>query len=523
MKNGKTYHWCTGPGHQKVSMWVIHELGTCNASTAKHTPGTPQANVTTQSGAPPAWGGKGKNKFKAKLAQALANHNTFGDDTSKLIKEIMDKYEWKLYLWISICRPLLISLILLYWLMYYYPPPPILLYLVRIFNFASTNPHLILLVLFLYWIYPYWPPHPPAINTSNHKSHGLQTYPDASLVLPQLYLVLSAIQLHPHLYWYSTYLLAEKHLSCNYPRYLANYILPMYLCALRAPKYVTGGFQVYQVLLCSFQAHLAQLFSNLGGSTWHLFWHKPRFRPFWCMPLFSMLALNTAMCYAVFIGKVPLKLCRYTHPIIRSNFYRQTSFSVNTVLNSEHLDPHIVDFVLFDNCANRTVSPVKSDFYYLEEFDGDLTGVGKAPIKGIGTLHWQIKSDKGCIIDIIVEDALYCPKMQHKILSVTQWGKQYLSSRKDELPNLTRIVTRPDENYTVLYTNCCQDLCTIVHANDLPKGRCTCPNNITFTMFVHKFQSYNTASQPVHSSPDQASRQKAYAMSHKDMKPEPQL
>ena len=22
-KNGKTYHWCTGPGHQKVSMWVI--------------------------------------------------------------------------------------------------------------------------------------------------------------------------------------------------------------------------------------------------------------------------------------------------------------------------------------------------------------------------------------------------------------------------------------------------------------------------------------------------------------------
>ena len=54
MKNGKTYHWCTGPGHQKVSMWVIHQPGTCNASTTKRTPGTPQANVTTQSGMLPA-------------------------------------------------------------------------------------------------------------------------------------------------------------------------------------------------------------------------------------------------------------------------------------------------------------------------------------------------------------------------------------------------------------------------------------------------------------------------------------
>ena len=79
---------------------------------------------------------------------------------------------------------------------------------------------------------------------------------------------------------------------------------------------------------------------------------------------------------------------RYTHPIIQSNLYRRTSFLVNTVFNSEHLHPHIVDFdsnafdVLFDNCANHTVSPVKSDFYYLEESDGVLTGIGKAPIKG---------------------------------------------------------------------------------------------------------------------------------------------
>ena len=64
------------------------------------------------------------------------------------------------------------------------------------------------------------------------------------------------------------------------PRYLANLILPAYICILRTPKYVTDGFQVYQVWLCSIQAHLAQLFSDLGGSTCHLLQHKPRLRPF---------------------------------------------------------------------------------------------------------------------------------------------------------------------------------------------------------------------------------------------------
>jgi hypothetical protein len=28
-KNGKTYKWCTGPGHNKTPMWVVHEPGQC--------------------------------------------------------------------------------------------------------------------------------------------------------------------------------------------------------------------------------------------------------------------------------------------------------------------------------------------------------------------------------------------------------------------------------------------------------------------------------------------------------------
>ena len=70
MKNGKTYHWCTSPSHQKVGMWIIHEPGTCSTSTTKCTPGTPQANGTTQSGTP-AWGGKGKTSSRHILPKPL--------------------------------------------------------------------------------------------------------------------------------------------------------------------------------------------------------------------------------------------------------------------------------------------------------------------------------------------------------------------------------------------------------------------------------------------------------------------
>ena len=78
---------------KRVGMWVIHQPGTCNPSTTKRTPGNPKAHATTQPGTQPTQGRKGKNKFKAHLAQVLANHNTFGDDTSDILKEIMDKYE----------------------------------------------------------------------------------------------------------------------------------------------------------------------------------------------------------------------------------------------------------------------------------------------------------------------------------------------------------------------------------------------------------------------------------------------
>ena len=40
-KNGKTYKWCTGPGHSGTGMWVTHEPGKCTKATAPTAAGKP--------------------------------------------------------------------------------------------------------------------------------------------------------------------------------------------------------------------------------------------------------------------------------------------------------------------------------------------------------------------------------------------------------------------------------------------------------------------------------------------------
>jgi len=43
-KNGKNYKWCTGPGHNKRPMWVVHEPGQCTAQSGKNTNSKPNLN-----------------------------------------------------------------------------------------------------------------------------------------------------------------------------------------------------------------------------------------------------------------------------------------------------------------------------------------------------------------------------------------------------------------------------------------------------------------------------------------------
>ena len=119
-------------------------------------------------------------------------------------------------------------------------------------------------------------------------------------------------------------------------------------------------------------------------------------------PLFIFLAFMTATLFATLHGKVPLKMRRTVFP-------QHKVFTA--AFQSEHEQPHIVDVdsnsfdVLFDDCANRTITHDKTDFVHFEPHEGDLSGVGTAPVAGMGTMHWQVQTDKGAVPDIIVKDA----------------------------------------------------------------------------------------------------------------------
>jgi len=46
-RNGKTYHWCTGPGHQGKAMWTIHKPGTCGKDSSHSSKSSGKGSGTT--------------------------------------------------------------------------------------------------------------------------------------------------------------------------------------------------------------------------------------------------------------------------------------------------------------------------------------------------------------------------------------------------------------------------------------------------------------------------------------------
>ena len=177
-KNKKTYHWCTGPGHSKVGMWVIHEPGTCTGST-KPKGNTPQANTAeTETGTSSTQGNRSKKaQFKAHIAQVLASANTFGDDTTDLVNKILSEYKWLLSQWFSLTWLLywptffgyiVPTLVTIFMSIYYYPPPLLLYAGYGIYTLYCHLPLPLFLTL-LYWTRPYWPDaaHQPSLQRSS--------------------------------------------------------------------------------------------------------------------------------------------------------------------------------------------------------------------------------------------------------------------------------------------------------------------------------------------------------------------
>ena len=67
-KNDRTYHWCEGPGHFGIGMWVIHQSGTCTGF-KKNNNGNGNKDKSDDKKMSAA-------DFKAHVAQALQAGNT---------------------------------------------------------------------------------------------------------------------------------------------------------------------------------------------------------------------------------------------------------------------------------------------------------------------------------------------------------------------------------------------------------------------------------------------------------------
>ena len=71
-KNGKTYHWCTGPGHKGIPMWTIHKPNTC---------GKPSQQGNSNK---PAKQGKSAFNLEAMAAELTAQGFSADEVTSKM-------------------------------------------------------------------------------------------------------------------------------------------------------------------------------------------------------------------------------------------------------------------------------------------------------------------------------------------------------------------------------------------------------------------------------------------------------
>ena len=102
---GKTWHWCTGPGHFGYHMWVAHEPGACTSTGDRGgrgrgtNPGRGNDTAGRGTGATAATtharGLKtnvSRDAFRAHVTSSLQNANTsFGDDVSSLVDSIVNQ------------------------------------------------------------------------------------------------------------------------------------------------------------------------------------------------------------------------------------------------------------------------------------------------------------------------------------------------------------------------------------------------------------------------------------------------
>ena len=88
-----------------------------------------------------------------------------------------------------------------------------------------------------------------------------------------------------------------------------------------------------------------------------------------------------------------------------------------------HFDSDSIEIILDSGCS-FTISNCKLDFINLRKSDGSVEGLGIHKIKGRGTVKYTVLDDNEDKINIIIENTLYVPSLQTRLLSIQQLAKQ---------------------------------------------------------------------------------------------------
>ena len=79
-----------------------------------------------------------------------------------------------------------------------------------------------------------------------------------------------------------------------------------------------------------------------------------------------------------------------------------------------------------DTGCSRTITYNKSDYINYEPYTGEVEGLVKYDIVGIGTVKYTLVTDSGDTTDIIIKDAIYIPTRDVRLLSIQQYIQQTL-------------------------------------------------------------------------------------------------
>ena len=94
---------------------------------------------------------------------------------------------------------------------------------------------------------------------------------------------------------------------------------------------------------------------------------------------------------------------------------------------------------ILDTGCSRTLTFDLKDFFSYKPSPGEVEGLGKHNIVGVGTVKFTVVTDNGYTTDIIINDAIYVPTLNVRLISIQQLCQQKLGTKMEAVVGPTHL------------------------------------------------------------------------------------